>query len=106
MPRSLARATRTRTSSGEKSLPHSPPNCQVPRPMTDTFSSVFPSLLYFIVGPSCLLHQLNDGIDEVGLSRSRHAVVRLEVQLVEPPPVHRGGELKRERLPTLHHGTL
>jgi hypothetical protein len=31
-------------------LPHSPPSCQVPMPMTETFNLVLPRVRYFMSG--------------------------------------------------------
>src|SRR5688500_18217682 len=48
MPRSRARARIALTSSWVKSLPHSPPNCHVPTPITETRRLVLPRRRYFI----------------------------------------------------------
>src|SRR5204863_4747130 len=48
MPSSRPRANIASTSSCVKLFPHSPPNCQVPIPITETSRLVLPSRLYFM----------------------------------------------------------
>src|SRR5437762_13298623 len=50
MPSSFAWASIRSASACEKSFAHSPPNCHVPRPMTETRRPVLPSLRYFMRG--------------------------------------------------------
>src|SRR4051812_23819059 len=47
-PRSRARSKMASTSGWVKSLPHSPPSCQVPMPTTEVMRPVLPSLRYFM----------------------------------------------------------
>src|SRR5437868_2391966 len=49
MPTSRALSNIASTSFCVKFFPHSPPNCQVPMPTTETRRLVLPSLRYFIV---------------------------------------------------------
>src|ERR1700721_1005908 len=50
MPAARAASNMRSTSSCWKSFPHSPPNCQVPKPITETRRFVLPSLRYFMGG--------------------------------------------------------
>src|SRR4051812_27029322 len=48
-PTARAASNMASTSACEKSFPHSPPNCQVPIPMTETRRFVLPKRRYFMV---------------------------------------------------------
>ena len=49
VPKSLALPSSRSTSAGVKFCPHSPPNCQAPKPTTETVKSVRPNRRYFIM---------------------------------------------------------
>src|SRR3954452_3478044 len=51
MPSSCARLSIRSTSACKNVWPHPPPSCMVPTPTADTFSSLRPSLRYFIRTP-------------------------------------------------------
>src|SRR3954449_3294510 len=67
IPRSRARSKMASTSLWPNSLPHSPPNCQVPMPMTETRRPVLPSLRYFMRGEDTRKTQLKGRVDSRGL---------------------------------------
>src|SRR3954469_14755517 len=58
MPTPRAASKMASTSACEKSLPHSPPNCHVPKPMMETFRFVLPRRRY------CMFVSLGRGEEE------------------------------------------
>src|SRR5438034_9896367 len=50
IPNSFALLSMAFTSSWENVFPHSPPNCHVPKPMTETLNPVLPRVRYFMRG--------------------------------------------------------
>src|SRR5687768_10059887 len=95
MPRSRQRSNMRSTSAWVKSLPHSPPSCQVPMPTTETRRRVEPSLRYFMAGvyrPSPRTHTPGFRLDWGGTTMSDGPE---QLAYAPPPALHRRRWVRR-----------
>src|SRR5688572_10405474 len=95
MPRSRQRSNMRSTSAWVKSLPHSPPSCQVPMPTTETRRLVLPSLRYFmarsLAGPPPHAH----GAISATVEGSRMSDGTEQLAYAPPPALHRRRWVRR-----------
>src|SRR3954468_11560072 len=96
IPSSLARPRIALASSCENALPHSPPNCHVPTPTTETLRPVLPSLRYFMF--------LCCSCDRRDLSPHSHRPQAAPAFLHVPPPARMADHYPIEKPRDLSRG--